>query len=169
MEIVGVLPGEARLATVTAEGGKICRIDFDGNPTDQTRVLCPGFIDIQVNGFRGIAFNDPQLTSQQVRAVTERLWREGVTSYCPTLTTDSFENLSRAMASIALACKQGYDDGSIVGIHLEGPYLSPEDGPRGAHPISQIRPPDWEEFQRLQDAAQGSEPADDDCGSNGVS
>ncbi|HEV3262081.1 MAG TPA: N-acetylglucosamine-6-phosphate deacetylase, partial [Gemmataceae bacterium] len=41
------------------------------------------------------------------------------------------------------------------GIHLEGPYISAEDGPRGAHPRRHIRPPDWDEFRRLQDAAGG--------------
>jgi N-acetylglucosamine-6-phosphate deacetylase len=44
---------------------------------------------------------------------------------------------------------------SVPGFHLEGPYISPEDGPRGAHPRQHVRPPDWDEFQRLQDAAGG--------------
>jgi len=44
---------------------------------------------------------------------------------------------------------------AIPGIHVEGPYISSEDGPRGAHPRAHVRPPDWDEFQRLQDAAGG--------------
>jgi N-acetylglucosamine-6-phosphate deacetylase len=43
----------------------------------------------------------------------------------------------------------------IPGIHLEGPFISPDDGPRGAHPRQHVRPPDWDEFQRLQEAAEG--------------
>jgi N-acetylglucosamine-6-phosphate deacetylase len=43
----------------------------------------------------------------------------------------------------------------VLGIHLEGPYISPHDGPRGAHPLRWVRPPDWQEFCRLQEAAEG--------------
>jgi N-acetylglucosamine-6-phosphate deacetylase len=43
----------------------------------------------------------------------------------------------------------------VPGIHLEGPYISSEEGPRGAHPREHCRPPDWDEFQWLQDAARG--------------
>jgi N-acetylglucosamine-6-phosphate deacetylase len=43
----------------------------------------------------------------------------------------------------------------IPGIHLEGPFICPDDGPRGAHPKQHVRPPDWAEFQRLQEAAEG--------------
>jgi N-acetylglucosamine-6-phosphate deacetylase len=44
---------------------------------------------------------------------------------------------------------------SVAGIHLEGPYISREDGPRGAHPLAHCRAPDWDEFRRFQDAAEG--------------
>jgi len=40
-------------------------------------------------------------------------------------------------------------------VHVEGPFISPEDGPRGAHPREHVRPPDWDEFERMQDAAEG--------------
>jgi N-acetylglucosamine-6-phosphate deacetylase len=38
----------------------------------------------------------------------------------------------------------------VIGLHIEGPYISPEDGPRGAHPRADVRPPDREEFERWQ-------------------
>jgi N-acetylglucosamine-6-phosphate deacetylase len=41
----------------------------------------------------------------------------------------------------------------VAGLHLEGPYISPEDGPRGAHPLRYVRPPDWDEFRRWQEAS----------------
>jgi N-acetylglucosamine-6-phosphate deacetylase len=117
-------------------------------------VLCPGFIDVQVNGLLGIAFNDPALTTQQVESVTERLWSTGVVGYLPTLITDSFDNLCRGMQAIARARRDSRMGVSLLGIHLEGPYLSPQDGPRGAHPLAHVRAPDWDEFRRLQDAAE---------------
>jgi N-acetylglucosamine-6-phosphate deacetylase len=43
----------------------------------------------------------------------------------------------------------------VLGIHLEGPYISPVDGPRGAHSLADVRSPDWEEFLALQEAAEG--------------
>src|SRR5262249_44392150 len=44
---------------------------------------------------------------------------------------------------------------AMPGFHLEGPYICPDDGPRGAHPRDHVRPPNWDEFCRFQDAAKG--------------
>jgi N-acetylglucosamine-6-phosphate deacetylase len=118
--------------------------------------LSPGFIDLQVNGYAGISFNDPALTAEQIAKVSLLMDQFGVTRYLPTLTTDSLELLSRSLATLA----QAMDDLPEVrlraaGIHLEGPFISPEDGPRGAHPKQHVRAPDWDAFSRLQDAARG--------------
>jgi N-acetylglucosamine-6-phosphate deacetylase len=60
------------------------------------------------------------------------------------------------MATIAEACRRSSRvRHTIAGIHLEGPYISPEDGPRGAHPLAHCRPPDWNEFSQFQDVAGG--------------
>jgi N-acetylglucosamine-6-phosphate deacetylase len=130
-------------------------VDGAEAPADVVRVLSPGWIDLQVNGLDGIAFNDPATTVEQVAQVTRRLWRAGVVRYCPTLITDSFERLAAGMALVARACRAWPEGRSILGIHLEGPYISPEDGPRGAHPQEHVRSPDWDEFRRLQEAAEG--------------
>jgi N-acetylglucosamine-6-phosphate deacetylase len=157
-QITGLLPDGSRLATVSCSQGKVSQVQV-GPPSPKNEagqaILCPGFIDVQVNGWGGVAFNDPALTTEQVESVTRRLWQTGVTLYCPTLITDSFENLSRGLAAIARAKAESPVGVAILGIHLEGPYLSPEDGPRGAHPLAHVRPPDWDEFRRLQDAARG--------------
>jgi N-acetylglucosamine-6-phosphate deacetylase len=118
--------------------------------------LSPGFVDLQVNGYRGIGFNDPALTPEKVADVSVLMDEFGVTRYLPTLTTDGLELMGRSLATIARAI----DDLSEVrlrvpGIHLEGPFISVEDGPRGAHPKQHVRPPDWDVFQRLQEAAGG--------------
>jgi N-acetylglucosamine-6-phosphate deacetylase len=64
--------------------------------------------------------------------------------------------MARSLRAIASACR---DDPrvarAVVGVHVEGPYISPEDGPRGAHPCAHIRPPDWEEFVEFQGSADG--------------
>jgi len=70
--------------------------------------------------------------------------------------TASFEVLRHGLETIVAACDASPDVARrIAGLHVEGPYISPEDGPRGAHPLEHCRPPDWDEFQRLQETADG--------------
>lgn len=116
----------------------------------------PGFVDLQVNGFRGLDFNAPTVSEDLPGRVTRELWREGVTSYCPTIVTGSPEAIEEAVRAVARACAQDPDAAAgIAGIHLEGPFISPEDGPRGAHDRAFVRPPDWDLFERWQRAAEG--------------
>jgi len=131
-------------------------VEAPGEDTQRWPWIAPGLVDLQVNGCGGREFNSADLTSDDVAAVIRWMDRFGVTRFCPTLTTERFEVLQGALRVIAAAC-----DGSaeiarrMAGIHLEGPYLSSEDGPRGAHPREYCRRPDWDEFQRLQEAAGG--------------
>ena len=118
--------------------------------------LSPGFIDLQVNGYAGIGFNDPLLTPEMVAKVSLLMDQFGVTSYLPTITTDSLDLLSRSLATIARAIETLPEVRlRAPGIHLEGPFICLDDGPRGAHPRQHVRAPDWDAFQRLQDAAGG--------------
>ncbi len=82
--------------------------------------------------------------------------RRGVARFCPTLITAPFAAMRHGVATIAAACEQDPKiDRMVLGIHLEGPAISERDGYRGAHPLSAVRDPDWDEFCRLQDAAKG--------------
>lgn len=118
--------------------------------------IAPALIDIQVNGFAGFDLNVATVTSEDVSEMVHSLWRVGTGFLCPTVVTGSFEGISNSLRAIVEAC--GADAlvaHSIIGIHLEGPYISAEDGPRGAHPLEHVRDPDWDEFQRWQDIAEG--------------
>jgi N-acetylglucosamine-6-phosphate deacetylase len=113
--------------------------------------IAPGLFDLQINGHGGVWFCDPQLTAEQASRAIAAYWRFGVTRLCPTLITSSFEALAAGFAAIRAACEADpLVDATVAGCHLEGPYLSGLDGPRGAHPKDQIRPADWDEFSRLQ-------------------
>lgn len=118
--------------------------------------ISPGFVDIQVNGFNGQEFSSLELTKEKVAEIVRLHYKFGVTGICPTLTTAGLDVLAFGLRTIAEACEDSSEiNDRVLGIHLEGPYMSPEDGPRGAHPAEHCRRPEWEEFCRLQDAAGG--------------
>jgi N-acetylglucosamine-6-phosphate deacetylase len=118
--------------------------------------ISPGWIDLQVNGFAGFDLNSETTTSEDVAGLTQAMFLHGVTSYCPTIITGSFERINQAMGAIRKACERDAQiDKAICGIHLEGPYLSSEDGPRGAHDRAFIHDPDLDEFSAWQQAAGG--------------
>ena len=139
--------------------GKIMKVDrLTGIPDGFPKVyIAPGFIDNQVNGYAGVsfAFGGSVLTGEGVIKATRALWKEGVTTYLPTLTTNSREILIKNFGILAAAMERSEIKGSIPGFHLEGPFISPEDGFRGAHPKEHVRLPDWYELQEYQNAARG--------------
>lgn len=119
--------------------------------------IAPGFIDNQVNGYAGVSFSfgGGELTQKGVRKATQALWADGVTSFLPTLTSNAHELLVKNLKILAQAVDDPAILGAIPGFHLEGPYISPVDGFRGAHPAQHIRKPDWNEFQQYINAANG--------------
>ncbi len=118
--------------------------------------LLPGLIDIQVNGFGGHDLNAADITTADVAGVVQSLWKHGVTRFCPTICTQSHERMVAALRMIARACGEApWIERAIIGVHVEGPYISPEDGPRGAHPLAYVRAPSWDEVQTFQDASGG--------------
>ena len=126
------------------------------NAADSTIQIAPAPIDIQVNGFAGFDLNVATVTPEDVCAMVRALWRVGTGFLCPTVVTGSFNAISNSLRAIVAACKvDALIAHSVLGIHLEGPYISAEDGPRGAHPLEHVREPDWDEFRRWQDIAEG--------------
>ncbi len=118
--------------------------------------VAPGFVDLQVNGFGGIDFNQADLTIEGVEKVCCGLDRYGTTKLLPTCTTAGHDLLARSMAVMAESyAKLPNVKRRMAGIHLEGPYIAPDDGPRGAHPREHVRVPNWQEFETLQSAARG--------------
>lgn len=118
--------------------------------------VAPALFDLQINGCLGISFNSPTLTVEQVRTVVEECRRHGIGGLLPTLVTNSPEALAHGFGTLRRGCETDPEVGAAVpGFHLEGPYISPDDGPRGAHPRPYVRDPDLDEFRRWQDAAGG--------------
>ncbi|MDD2381873.1 MAG: amidohydrolase family protein [Mariniphaga sp.] len=117
--------------------------------------IAPGFFDNQVNGFAGVSFvfGDSDLTPEGIKKATTELWKKGVTTFLPTLTTNSVDVLTKNFEILSAAVHEKQLKGSIPGFHLEGPYINPEDGYRGAHPLAYVKLPDWEEFMKLNAAS----------------
>lgn len=135
--------------------GKITNIKQISPRKDMPKVyVAPGLIDIQINGYMGINFSDQNLTVENMRKVTNALYKEGVTSYLPTVITRDQQRLLKSFSLLAKALDDTEIGKSIPGFHLEGPYISPVKGFRGAHNERYIRNPDWNELQELQKAAQ---------------
>jgi len=160
-------------APFTIEGihyvtGRPVRIEiFDGkigNITETTVLdienrnlfVAPGLIDNQINGYANVDFSGKDLSDGDVIGAAKAIWSDGVTSYLPTLITNSHESLIKNFRILDEALKK--DEllrKSVPGFHLEGPYISPEEGYRGCHPVQYIRKPSWSEFNKYQDAAGG--------------
>jgi N-acetylglucosamine-6-phosphate deacetylase len=117
--------------------------------------LAPGWIDLQVNGFAGVDYNAPDAPLEEIARSIQVISSTGVARFYPTVITGAPEDMIRALANLARAKESLAEGAAIEGIHVEGPYISPEDGPRGAHPKQWVRPPDVAEFRRFQEAARG--------------
>src|SRR5271166_6878930 len=111
--------------------------------TDQICVA-PGWIDLQVNGFGGVDYNSPAATLEEIAGSIEKMYATGTTRFFPTVITGSPQAMEAAVSNLARAKAKLP---AIEGIHLEGPYICPDDGPRGAHPREWVRRPDWDEFR----------------------
>lgn len=128
-------------------------VAIDEIRTDETSVDCisAGLIDLQVNGFDGHDINADPADPVAVGKLTYRLFAEGVTTYLPTIVTASHEAVAQRLQAIGQARQADrVMAGAIPYVHLEGPHISSEDGPRGVHDLDQIRPPSIDEFDDWQ-------------------
>lgn len=133
-----LLDGEWVDRDVVIESGRV--IDAPGSDApvlDATdRLVAPGLVDLQCNGAVGV----------DLRAEPERLWemaaslcRWGVTAWLPTIVTSTPDVIARALETLLAGPPDGWRGATPIGLHLEGPFLSPDAA--GAHPVDLLRPP----------------------------
>ncbi|MBT8183520.1 MAG: amidohydrolase family protein [Eudoraea sp.] len=152
-KIVGVLYSSGHAVSVELENEKISGIHRLEREGVHDLYIGPGLIDVQINGYVGVDFSGPNLTLEGIRKATKALWQVGVTTYFPTIISSEISRIKKNLAVLALAREDPEIGRSISGFHLEGPYISPLKGFRGAHLEKYIKPPNWEEFKELQAAA----------------
>jgi N-acetylglucosamine-6-phosphate deacetylase len=116
----------------------------------------PHYVDLQVNGYAGVDFNADALDAEQVVACCERLRREGVAGMLATIITDDLAAMCRRIEAIArLHAEHAAIRDIVWGVHVEGPFISPEPGYVGAHPAAHVRTATPSDADRLLDAGAG--------------
>jgi N-acetylglucosamine-6-phosphate deacetylase len=124
--------------------------------TDSDVWIAPGFIDIQVNGFAGVDFNRPDTQQSEIQRALKLIVSTGVTRCLPTVITGPADDMVGCLRNLARAQRELPLRKAIAGFHVEGPHIAAEDGPRGAHPLDSVRPPDVDEYRRWQEATDGN-------------
>jgi N-acetylglucosamine-6-phosphate deacetylase len=154
--------GAVEYPLISIEDGYIRSIE-SLSPTDHERVpathrfpeatLVPAYVDIHIHGCAGHDVMDA--TPEALRAIGSYLASRGVGAYFPTTVTSSKDKTMRALASLAIEIGRGPADGgaTALGIHLEGPFLSPLK--RGVHQEKLLEAPSIPLFDRFWEAADG--------------
>jgi N-acetylglucosamine-6-phosphate deacetylase len=117
--------------------------------------LAPAWIDLQVNGFAAVDYNCPATPHDDIARSIDAIYATGTARYYPTVITGSPDDMAGSLANLARAKESLAEGEAMEGFHVEGPYISPEEGPRGAHPQRWVRKPDLDEYRRWQDSARG--------------
>lgn len=132
---------------VAIEGTQIAAVTENnamGTGIDCTGYYClPGFIDMHIHGADGVDTMDA--TAASLHQFAAALVAEGTTSFLATTMTQSEEAIAAALQNIA-AFQQGEGEANLVGVHLEGPFISAQCA--GAQPIEHIQPPSIEKYQQ---------------------
>ena len=154
MVVTGLHYADGLPIRIAIENGIIREIDRNvTGDVDLTYLVAPGLIDHQINGYLSHSFVGGDLHPEQFREIIEGLWKKGITTILPTLTTHTNEVLLKSFDNLDKILKDEHLAQSVPGFHLEGPYISAESGYRGVHNPQWIRNPHWEEFEGWQRAS----------------
>ena len=115
----------------------------------------PGLVDLQVNGYKGVNFSDVNLTQDDLCRACRGVFDAGTTGFLATVITSSVEVYEHNLPIITTALQQDEFHGRLLGIHLEGPFISPAEGARGAHDSQWIGQADVGLLEQLLDWADG--------------
>ncbi|MHC4153650.1 MAG: N-acetylglucosamine-6-phosphate deacetylase [Planctomycetota bacterium] len=109
----------------------------------------PGLIDLQVNGYRGVDFSSADLTREDFAQACRGLFEAGTTAFLPTLISSPKHIYRRNLPIIAEVVEADEFRGRVLGIHLEGPFVSPAEGARGSHDVRWVTKPDVEYLKEM--------------------
>ena len=152
LAITGRDPATGNGLRVTIADGLVVAVEATAEAGEAW--LAPGLVDLQVNGYGGLDLNLGEITDELMLDLCRRMAGIGVTTFLPTLITASEASIVSALRAIAAArAALPIVRHMVPGVHVEGPSISPVDGPRGAHPLEHVRAPSLAEFERWQAAS----------------
>lgn len=154
MQISGIDPSSGQAVTASFNE-TIEHVSPSAAPVAEHVYLAPGFIDVQVNGFAGADYCQSVTPIEEIGRSLDVIYSSGSSRIFPTVITNSPEEMVGALKNLANAKEQLPNSAVMEGFHVEGPFISPKDGPRGAHPQKWVIPPDIDLFYRMQEAAGG--------------
>ena len=154
-----------RIAGVSVFSGRPVAVEWDGERITEIAELeasaglpyvSPGFLDMQVNGYKGSDYSLEDFSPEHLANIIGSMSKSGTTQHVPTIVSCPQERITRNLGIIAGQMERSREiESAIAGIHVEGPFISSEDGPRGAHDPEYVRDPSFEDFQKWQEAAGG--------------
>src|SRR5271166_5418498 len=106
-------------------------VDSIITPIQETVHIAPGWVDLQVNGFAGVDYNSPFASREDIALSIRAMFATGVSRFFPTVITGPPEDMLGALRNLASERETLPEGRAMEAFHLEGPYISPEDGPRG--------------------------------------
>jgi len=156
MKVRGISVFNEKPIEVEIKEGFIENIDLLPGSEQNLPYVSPGFFDLQVNGYKGSDYSLEDFSEEHLKNIIDNLAASGTTQHIPTIISSPPERILKNLEIISKAINASPDImEAIPGIHIEGPFISTEEGPRGCHDPSFIRDPDFEEFSQWQEAAEG--------------
>ena len=156
MKVRGISVYNEKPIEVEVKGGFIENINLLPKSDQNLPYISPGFFDLQVNGYKGSDYSLEDFLEEHLKNIITELAASGTTQHIPTIVSSPQEIILINLKIISKAINISPNiKEAIPGIHIEGPFISPEEGPRGCHDPSFIRNPDFEEFRQWQEAAEG--------------
>ena len=152
--VEGLLYSDGEPVSIKIVDGKIADINYLPSGKSSGIFVAPGLIDIQLNGYMGVDFSDLNLDAENMKLAIKSIYKTGVTTFLPTVVTNDPARIKKSFQVLSGLLKEEEIRVSVPGFHLEGPYISPVQGFRGAHLEKYIKLPDWKELSEFQAAAQ---------------
>ena len=115
----------------------------------------PGFVDLQVNGYKGVDFSSPELSTQDFTSACQQLLDHGTAAFLPTIITSSLETYERNLPLMAQVMATDAFNNRLLGFHIEGPFISSQPGAVGAHNPTWVQQPSPKLLDQLQTWSDG--------------